>query len=149
MSRLSSESGNDRETARRPAKPSRVSGMETPRMCHVALEVADLAACEIFYRDVLGLRVVWRPDADTIHLSSGGDDLALHRSREVEPRGAGRLDHFGFVVPDAQSVDQWFTYLSAIGVRIVAVPRAHRDGARSFYCTDPDGNTVQILSESR
>jgi hypothetical protein len=24
-------------------------------------------------------------------------------------------------------------------------PRSHRDGARSFYCLDPAGNTVQMI----
>jgi hypothetical protein len=28
---------------------------------------------------------------------------------------------------------------------MLAEPRTHRDGARSFYCQDPDGNAVQIL----
>jgi hypothetical protein len=30
-------------------------------------------------------------------------------------------------------------------VVIKAAPRTHRDGARSFYCLDPDGNTVQFI----
>jgi hypothetical protein len=24
-------------------------------------------------------------------------------------------------------------------------PRTHRDGARSFYCYDPDGTVVQVI----
>ena len=24
-------------------------------------------------------------------------------------------------------------------------PKTHRDGARSFYCADPDGNVVQMI----
>ena len=31
------------------------------------------------------------------------------------------------------------------GVAIVAKPKTHRDGARSCYVTDPDGNTIQII----
>jgi hypothetical protein len=30
-------------------------------------------------------------------------------------------------------------------VRILKEPRTHRDGARSFYCLDPDRNVVQII----
>jgi predicted enzyme related to lactoylglutathione lyase len=31
------------------------------------------------------------------------------------------------------------------GVAILKEPKSHRDGARSFYCRDPDGNTVQLI----
>jgi hypothetical protein len=26
-----------------------------------------------------------------------------------------------------------------------ASPRTHRDGARSFYCADPEGTVVQVI----
>jgi catechol 2,3-dioxygenase-like lactoylglutathione lyase family enzyme len=42
-------------------------------------------------------------------------------------------------------VDAWHDYLVLHEVSIQATPRTHRDGARSFYCRDPDGNSVQIL----
>jgi catechol 2,3-dioxygenase-like lactoylglutathione lyase family enzyme len=66
------------------------------RLQHVALNVEELQACEGFYREILGLKVVWRPD-----------------------------------------------------VAIVAPSQTHRDGMRSLYCRDPDGNTVQLLHEPR
>jgi hypothetical protein len=50
---------------------------------------------------------------------------------------------------DESAVDAWHDYLSFHGVAIVAPPRTHRDGTRSLYCKDPDGNTVQLLYESR
>jgi hypothetical protein len=30
-------------------------------------------------------------------------------------------------------------------VRLDAAPRTHRDGARSCYVSDPDGNRMQII----
>jgi predicted enzyme related to lactoylglutathione lyase len=30
-------------------------------------------------------------------------------------------------------------------VKILKEPKTHRDGARSFYCLDPAGNTVQMI----
>jgi catechol 2,3-dioxygenase-like lactoylglutathione lyase family enzyme len=44
-----------------------------------------------------------------------------------------------------EEVDAWHAFLKANGVAIVKEPRTHRDGARSFYCRDPDGNTVQLI----
>ena len=33
-----------------------------------------------FYVDVLGFRVEWEPDPDNVYLTSGVDNLALHRA---------------------------------------------------------------------
>lgn len=124
-----------------PERPAR-SG----RLWHVALQVNDLAACERFYCDLLGMRVEWRPDPDNLYLTSGRDNLALHRVPPGFEAGAGqRLDHIGFVLDSCEDVDSWFAFLQSAGVRIVKPPKTHRDGARSFYCADPDGNLVQLI----
>lgn len=89
------------------------------------------------------MRVEWRPDPDNVYLSGGWDNLALHR---VATRtGDGALDHLGFVVDRPEEVDVWHETLRAHGVPVVTVPTTHRDGARSLYCRDPDGNLLQIL----
>jgi catechol 2,3-dioxygenase-like lactoylglutathione lyase family enzyme len=112
----------------------------------VALNVRDLEACERFYVDLLGMRVEWRPDRDNLYLTSGSDNLALHRLRPLQaPDGPQRLDHIGIVVASAGEVDLWFARLRAHGVQVEGEPRTHRDGARSFYCQDPEGNRVQVL----
>ncbi len=43
-------------------------------MRHVALFVRDMAACEHFYVDLLGMEVEWRPDEHNVYLTSGGDN---------------------------------------------------------------------------
>src|SRR3954463_8739503 len=53
---------------------------------HLALNVRDLAAMKQFYVDVLGFAVEWEPDADNVYLSSGIDNLALHRSVPASER---------------------------------------------------------------
>ena len=63
---------------------------------HVALNVRDLIQCEQFYVDRLGMRVVWRPDTDNVYLSSGHDNLALHKVSDVGSDAPQRLDHIGF-----------------------------------------------------
>ncbi len=118
----------------------------TTGLRHVALNVKDLEACERFYTDLLGMRVEWRPDADNVYLTSGNDNLALHRATSaVNSELAQRLDHIGFVVNEIGDVDAWFMYLKSKGAAMVEEPGTHRDGARSFYCQDPAGNTVQII----
>lgn len=118
----------------------------TAGLRHVALNVRALEACERFYTELLGMRVEWRPDADNVYLTGGRDNLALHRAASAAaPDAPQRLDHIGFVLGDIGDVDLWFDFLRSQGVKILKEPRTHRDGARSFYCQDPDGNVVQLI----
>ena len=129
---------------------------------HVALNARDLDAMKRFYVDLLGFHVEWEPDPDNVYLSSGTDNLALHRSTleaaatvaaSTEPAvgtsvaagGVARLDHLGLIVRNAGDVDLWARFLESHGITIDAKPRTHRDGARSCYFRDPDGNSVQII----
>lgn len=117
---------------------------------HLALNVSNLEAMTRFYVDLLGFRVVWSPDADNTYLSSGRDNLALHRAPMERAASAERpadspLDHLGLLVPAADEVDRWAGFLESRGLRLAAPPRTHRDGSRSCSVRDPDGNRVQIL----
>jgi catechol 2,3-dioxygenase-like lactoylglutathione lyase family enzyme len=115
-------------------------------MRHVALNVHDVSTCEKFYVDLLGMRVEWRPDPDNVYLTSGNDNLALHRPKQGVPVSEGqRLDHIGFFVASPAQVDEWYEFLDSRNVVIMAPPRTHRDGARSFYCSDPEGTVVQVI----
>lgn len=122
------------------SRPGPLAGLR-----HVALFVKELEACEQFYTKLLGMAVEWRPDNDNVYLSGGRDNLALHRAQEVAPLQNQRLDHIGFIVDTLNDVDQWYAFLLANGVKISKEPRTHRDGARSFYCFDPDGTVVQLI----
>jgi catechol 2,3-dioxygenase-like lactoylglutathione lyase family enzyme len=127
-----------------------MSKMERPQhngLRHLALKVRDLDAMKRFYVDLLGFSVDWEPDGDNVYLTSGSDNLALHR---VQPMPDARasvspLDHLGLVVTAAADVDRWAAFLEDSGKTLEAKPRTHRDGARSCYLRDPDGNLIQII----
>jgi catechol 2,3-dioxygenase-like lactoylglutathione lyase family enzyme len=121
---------------------------------HLALNARDLAAMKRFYVDLLGFEVEWEPDADNVYLTSGRDNLALHRIAdkgtgvglsESDSRPLDSLDHFGVIVATADDVDRWAAFLESRGVTLDAKPKTHRDGARSCYFSDPDGNKVQVI----
>ena len=122
-------------------RPSPLKGLR-----HIALLVHQLEACEKFYVDLLGMKVVWRPDADNLYLTSHQDNLALHRATHpFRSTHLQKLDHIGFFLETRHAVDQWHDYLCAQQVVITAPPKDHRDGSRSFYCRDPEGTVVQMI----
>lgn len=122
-------------------RPAATAGLR-----HVALFVERFDEAVDFYTRLLGMEVEWRPDSDNVYLTSGNDNLALHRFLGAErPPAVQRLDHVGFIIDSMDQVDQWYDFLKAEGVRLKSQPKTHRDGARSFYCLDPDGTVVQMI----
>ncbi|NOX75209.1 MAG: VOC family protein [Gammaproteobacteria bacterium] len=120
-------------------KPNPTTGMR-----HVALFVKNYEATEHFYVELLGMAVEWRPDSGAVYLTSGNDNLALHRV-DHDFADAQHLGHIGFFLNAMDDVDEWFDFLRGHDITMKTEPRTHRDGARSFYCLDPDGNTVQMI----
>ena len=118
-------------------------------MRHIALKVREVARAKKFYQELLGMDVVWEPDAQNVYLSSGADNIALH---EVSGEFAAaaiekQLDHLGFVVETIERVKELESEFIARGVTIVHPFKLHRDGSASFYCADPDGIVIQLLYE--
>lgn len=120
---------------------------------HLALWIPDphFDATVSFYRDALGLGIDWQPDPDNVYLSSGPDNLALHRCPEDRTIDHDRspLDHLGFALPSAADVQAWYDRLAAEPARwrieLVSPVKRHRDGSTSFYLRDPAGHVVQML----
>jgi catechol 2,3-dioxygenase-like lactoylglutathione lyase family enzyme len=126
---------------------STLAAIPTIGLRHLALNVVDVAASVTFYSSVFGMQVVWQPDPDNAYLSSGCDNLALHKVTPSPPKDGQRLDHLGFLVRTPEDVDHAADVLAAHNVRLRQPPRNHRDGSRSLYCFDPDGNVIQVLYE--
>ena len=122
-------------------RPEKTAGMR-----HLALNVNDLETSVDFYTRLLGMTVEWQPDEDNYYLTSGNDNLALHRAaKTVERENVQSLDHLGFIIDSKQDVVSWFDFLKQENIEMLTEVKDHRDGARSFYCRDPDGNAVQVI----
>ncbi len=113
---------------------------------HLALTVADVARAREFYERVFGMKLVWRPDSDNAYLSSGCDNLALHRGNPGD-RTAQSLDHLGFIVATVADLEQAYEWAQRERLEIARPLKHHRDGSVSFYIRDPDGNVIQLLFE--
>src|SRR5262249_475195 len=113
---------------------------------HVALNVRDVRKSLEFYSSVLGMNLEWMPDEENAYLTSGSDNLALHKLPfGVETGGPQTLHHIGFVVRKPEDVDAWADRVRAPGNVLAAEPKTPRDGARCFYFHDPDGLLIQLI----
>ena len=112
---------------------------------HVAFRVTNLEECEEFYKDVMGMELLYRANVNLVYLTCGNDNLSLARVDEASTRGS-TFDHYGFIVEDKASLDAWHAYFSSRGdVPIMDKPHDHADGARSFHIKDPAGNVIQPI----
>jgi catechol 2,3-dioxygenase-like lactoylglutathione lyase family enzyme len=115
---------------------------------HLAIQCADLAACERFYREVLGLPVLKRwPAADgtdrSVWLSAADDGfIALERAAEAPAPGPwqeGRAGlHLLSLRIEVTSRAEWEARLAAHGIPVV-----HRT-RWTLYVRDPEGNRVGL-----
>lgn len=115
----------------------------------LTLEVADLAAAERFYHDLLGLPVVarWAPPRSATWLAIGGEGflglwphatggaVAIHQGR------GGAHVHFALRVPPG-ALDALQARLEAAGCPVEG--RDFGGGNRAIYLDDPDGNVVEL-----
>ncbi len=127
---------------------------KTRGLRHLALRVKDVERSGRFYAQLFEMKEVWRPDPDNLYLSSGCDNLALHRATGEEEASTSstndltqRLDHLGFIVPSVSDLENGYEMALREGLDIVHPLRHHRDGSASFYIRDPDGNVIQLLFE--
>ena len=118
-----------------------------PAFHHLAVRCADLAACERFYREVLGLPLLRRwPAAGggdrSVWLAVGDGFLALERAegpRGAPPSGDGAPGlHLLALRIGAGERAAWEERLRAAGVAVT-----HRT-PHTLYLRDPEGNRVGL-----
>ena len=112
---------------------------------HLALKVKKFRECLHFYNVILKMDIDWQPDDENVYLTNGKDNLALHLDNSIDLSDQCRLDHFGILLQKKEDVDSWHDYICENNVKIFKPVNDHRDGSRSFYCYDPDGNIVQLI----
>ena len=112
---------------------------------HVAFRVTNLEECEEFYKEVMGMELLYRANENLVYLTCGNDNLSLARVDEASSQGS-TFDHYGFIVEDKETLDAWHAYFSSRGdVPVMDEPHDHADGARSFHIKDPAGNVIQPI----
>jgi catechol 2,3-dioxygenase-like lactoylglutathione lyase family enzyme/uncharacterized protein YunC (DUF1805 family) len=121
---------------------------------HVTFVVADLERSRVFYRDVLGMVEVPRPNfgfaglwfqagATQIHLILEHADSGPARVQLPERCSISRTRHVAFEVDDAAMTVR---RLNELGVPIVAGPKQRPDGPTQLYILDPDQNLIELFA---
>jgi catechol 2,3-dioxygenase-like lactoylglutathione lyase family enzyme len=126
----------------------------SPRLLHIGLTVADPAAADRFYKDVLGFSEIWRggrTDAQTdwinMKVPDGTDYLEyMLVTGPVDRARLGTLHHMALVVPDVQAA------LETVRARpggwdgqAVRAPQVGRNNRWQLNMYDPDGSRAELM----
>lgn len=148
-SRTSSSSTKAPRLSRMPEGPASGSSGSVGTLFQVILNVRDMNGQLAFYRDVMGLRVVYTggvedpTSASFVRLDAGAGLLALHTGRE----GPHRRDEPRLSFLTASLLETRKRLLDA-GVRVGEI----RNPAPGVYVADfhdPEGNALHIESHGR
>lgn len=121
---------------------------------HVTIVVRDLDRSRAFYRDLLGMQEITRPDFGfpgywfqagntQVHLILDHDGCSAPGGGiDPERVGVGLAQHFAFEVEDARAAAK---ILESAGVRIQGGPARRPDGFIQVWFYDPDGHCVEVF----
>ncbi|MEW5568026.1 VOC family protein [Rossellomorea marisflavi] len=114
---------------------------------HVSLTVTDLKRSKEFYKDVLCLEEIKRPEFGFpgAWYAIGNQQLHLivHPTSQTireEKILSSREGHFALRVDD---YDRALTWLKGHGVEILEKPHS-KSGFAQIFCQDPDGNLIEL-----
>lgn len=122
--------------------------MKVQSIHHVSLLVADTERALGFYRDLLGLVVIDRPELGFSGAWLAIGDRQLHLltlpnpnpDAEAErPEHVGRDRHLALVVEGLDELEQRLLQAG------IAVTRS-KSGRNAIFCRDPDGNGVELIA---
>lgn len=107
---------------------------------HVSLNVSDVDRSLAFYRDVVGMTVLPRPDFPFggAWLDAGGG-RQVHLIEATVPADHGQ--HVAFRVDD---LDLVIGALRAVGVEVPDARRVGDTSIRQTFVLDPDGNRLEL-----
>ncbi len=121
------------------------------------LYATDLVAAARFYREVLGLAMLSEEVGQLacgFRLPTGSVLLLFDATRSGRPgrgvpsHGAIGPGHVAFTITH-ETYDRWLAHLQEQGVEIeqqIDWPGEGGKAARSIYCRDPAGNSVELMA---
>ena len=157
ISTVSIATGSLIAMAAAPTSPSSPIGVAPPgyrlpdatRLGRVRLQVADLGRSLPFYKGVLGLRVLERPDGRAVLGAQDGNAplVELVERPETQPvprRGRLGLYHVAFLLPERAALGRFVHHLAGLDVQ--PGMSDHRV-SEAFYLRDPDGLGIEVYAD--
>jgi catechol 2,3-dioxygenase-like lactoylglutathione lyase family enzyme len=140
--------------AAREKRPAAGARRISPRILHVGLTVADAAAADRFYKDLLGFSEIWRggrtdgaTDWINMKVPDGTDYLEyMLVTGPVDRERLGTLHHVALVVPDVQAALE--TLRARPGgwdAKAVRRPQVGRNNRWQLNLYDPDGSRAELM----
>ena len=112
---------------------------------HVAISVRNVRESVQFYCAVLNMRIEWEPDPDNIYLTSGTDNLAIHKFRKGNSRGRFKVSiTSGSSLEVLRMSTQLRRKSSLTGSNWFTLSRRIATGLAPLF-KDPDGILIQLL----
>ena len=110
---------------------------------HVGIHVDDVDRSLTFYRDLLGLETIYRPDLGFpgAWLKIGIDQELHLIGKNAQPDSVPNERHYAFRVDGIQAVEQALNQ-AKLGFE---GPYHRPDGATQIFVKDPDGHVVELL----
>lgn len=133
-------------------KPSQ--RLEVKSLHHVSVVVDELDRSKRFYRDVLGMRPVFRPDFGFpgLYFEAGSTQVHLIPRQSWHPTTANGHEfegvdacHFALEVSDGVEAAQM---LEESGVEILQGPEQNAAGWVQLWFRDPDGYVIEFVDLS-
>ena len=116
----------------------------------VVLFVQDLERCVAFYRDTVGLEVVFSDPVSVAFKMEGQDFLLLEVAAAAEMVGEEALGqhkgagHEVLLCADVEDVDAAYETLTAKGIAFIRPPKDQAWGLRTAYFADPQGHLWEL-----
>jgi catechol 2,3-dioxygenase-like lactoylglutathione lyase family enzyme len=124
--------------------------MQVKAVLETCLYTDDLDAAEVFYRDVLGLKVVSRLAGRHVFFRCGQqmvlcfNPIETSKGGELPPHGVRGEGHVAFAI-SMHDLEGWHTHLTRKGVTI-ETEYTWPGGGKSLYFRDPHGNSVELTT---
>jgi catechol 2,3-dioxygenase-like lactoylglutathione lyase family enzyme len=117
-------------------------------LAQVHISVTDLDRSVAFYRDVLGIPLLFEVPAQRMAFFASGD-VRLYLAMPESEEFAGKATLY-FRVDD---IEAEHARLAGLGVPVIDKPHVvHRDGTLELWMSflrDPDGNNLALMQERR
>jgi catechol 2,3-dioxygenase-like lactoylglutathione lyase family enzyme len=118
--------------------------IKTKGLRHININVRDVKRSLEFYRQVFGMREMFR-DGDLVFLTTPGSDdtITLCPAGASDPVAGGGVSHFGWTVENKADLDQAAKEIELAGGKIISRGE-HAPGHPFLYFADPDGYVIEI-----